>query len=438
MKTFIHLLSINYPFIILLSLTIIPSIQASQTELLKSEILPNKKVWIDSAIKQNSKKLIKITVWFDTQLLGDGKAYRRRTQELSNYGRLELRKKAVTTLKFLSKNSHASAKNDLQKLINTNKILNFEPHWIINGFSCTTTSQNLQSIAEIPGVKKIFHAGRPHPIPVSKQIKTNQYSAPKNNKQIITTKNLPWYIPLLHIDSVWKEHKITGKGILNVIHDYNFVFCSSTLPNAFKNPQEIPNNGKDDDNNGLIDDYHGYNFDEGNHQLNVKELKGNNEDKKALHGTSCAHIICGTSTNDGAPQLGVAPQSQWAGIITKRRIEAAIQWAIEQKADTYSMSFSKSNLGELRSHWRKIMEHGSFCGIYFISGAGNNGLTKKTPTQLNTPEDIPEALFSVAGVNQKQSFSPTSGQGPVHWDTEHYKDGFVPKPEVCAFKRKTK
>ena len=32
---------------------------------------------------------------------------------------------------------------------------------------------------------------------------------------------------------------------------------------------------------------------------------------------------------------------------------------IEQGADTYSMSFSRPDLGEYRSHWRKLMEQGT-------------------------------------------------------------------------------
>jgi len=90
-------------------------------------------------------------------------------------------------------------------------------------------------------------------------------------------------------------------------------------------------------------------------------------------------------------------------------------------------------LGEFRSHWRKVMEHGSFCGVYFVSGAGNFARSARVPVQMRTPEDIPEVVFAAAGVQRNLSRTTFSSKGPVDWTLEHYKDGRVQKPEVCAF-----
>ncbi len=70
-------------------------------------------------------------------------------------------------------------------------------------------------------------------------------------------------------------------------------------------------------------------------------------------------------------------------------------------------------LGEYRSHWRKVMEHGSFCGVYFVSGAGNFAQSAKVPVQMRTPEDIPEVVFAAAGVQRNLSRTPFSSKGPV-------------------------
>jgi len=149
----------------------------------------------------------------------------------------------------------------------------------------------------------------------------------------------------------------------------------------------------------------------------------------------CAAIICGRGTQSNPFAFGIAPEGNWAGIIAGNNIEPAVEWAIEQGADTYSMSFSIPNLGQVRSHWRKIMEHGSFCGLYFVSGAGNFAQSEKLPRQMRTPEDIPEAVFAAAGVQRDFSRTVFSSKGPVQWDTEHYAEGKVHKPEVCAFNR---
>lgn len=94
-------------------------------------------------------------------------------------------------------------------------------------------------------------------------------------------------------------------------------------------------------------------------------------------------------------------------------------------------------MGEYRSHWRKIFEHGAFCGVHFVSGAGNFAQKGPSfapvPVQMRTPEDIPQVVFAAAGVKRDLSRTPFSSQGPVEWKLEHYRDGTVDKPEVCAF-----
>ena len=226
---------------------------------------------------------------------------------------------------------------------------------------------------------------------------------------------------------------MTGKGTLNIISDINFVLSDSFAYNVYRNAREIPDNAKDDDGNGLVDDYHGYNFAGNSPRLTTRAVPGNSFNGQLLHGSMCAAIVCGAGRPGAKYEFGLAPQGRWAGVIAGPRLEAAVQWAIEQQADTYSMSFSMPNLGDYRSHWRKVMEHGSFCGVYFVSGAGNFAQTARIPVQMRIPEDIPEVVFAAAGVQRNLSRTPFSSKGPVEWNLEHYDDGRVQKPEVCAF-----
>lgn len=67
-------------------------------------------------------------------------------------------------------------------------------------------------------------------------------------------------------------------------------------PNIYTNPDEIPDNGVDDDKNGLVDDVHGFNF--ADNDNDVSDVMG--------HGTLMAGIIAGITNN----RVGISGLSQ--------------------------------------------------------------------------------------------------------------------------------
>ena len=403
--------------------------------LLATEKLAGEGIWLDPAFKMRFSRVrrSRITVWFEDQLLGDGEAYRRRAKEFAGGKRRELRKAALKTLQAIHSRSWKQAKSRIDELVDEGKISQVEPHWIVNGFSCLTVKEHLQSLRSIPGVKKIFAAAnrpanRPPPGAVAPGF-PRQKQAPFDPKRY----KHPWYIRSLQADRVWKELGVTGLGTLNVVHDFSFVFSDNLAGNLYRNPGEVPANGLDDDRNGFVDDYHGFNFDADTARLTNVPVALSSSSPRWMHGFMCAAIICGRGVPGKEYEFGIAPQARWAGVIGGGRFERAVQWAVEQGADTYSMSFSIPRLGEYRSHWRKVMEQGSLCGVFFVSGAGNFAESEQVPEQMRVPEDIPEVVFAAAGVQRDFGRTPFSSQGPVKWETEHYRDGLVPKPEVCAF-----
>lgn len=87
----------------------------------------------------------------------------------------------------------------------------------------------------------------------------------------------------------------TGDSIVVAVVDGGFYLNHPDLkPNLFKNRQEIPNNGVDDDGNGYIDDFDGWNAYNNNGNLS----SGDN------HGTHVAGII-GAKGNNNAGVSGV-------------------------------------------------------------------------------------------------------------------------------------
>jgi hypothetical protein len=398
-------------------------------DLLPTEKVTGKGVWVAPGLQEKGGR---VTVWFDEQFLGDGKAYSRRAKEFARWKRRELRTAVVKTLKTLSDRSYQAAHKQLDQLVKEKKISDLRKHWIVNGFTCQATPEGVKDLEKVKGVKKIFAASRATRL---RRLATDPEWFPpeKTPKARLQGARRPWYIRSLQADRVWKQFGVTGKGTCNVVHDFNFVFSDNLTPNLYRNPGEVPGNGKDDDGNGLVDDYHGYNFLHDNANLTLQPVGLTAANPRAMHAFMCAAIICGTSVKGKEYAFGLAPGANWAGVIAGPHIEAAVEWAIDHGADSYSMSFSLPNLGEYRSHWRKVLEQGSFCGVCFVSGAGNFAQTARVPVQMRIPEDIPYAVFAAAGVQRDLSRTPFSSKGPVEWNTEHYKDGRVAKPEVCAF-----
>ena len=391
-------------------------------------------IWISPLPKKIKDKTepLQVTVWFDKQFLGDGEGYQRRAAEFSEEGRLDLRKAVIQALKKQSEESFSQAEEELERLSDKGILSGLERHWIVNGFSCLMKYEDLLSLAQVPGVRKVF-------LPFLKQRPLNEL--PESELEVSKApplkepsfENLPWYISQLKADRVWKEFGVTGQGTLNVIHDKNFIISEHLARNVYRNPKEIPNNEVDDDGNGYVDDHFGYNFDRKSADLYTKAFQGDPKEKGLLHGSNCANIVSGAGDGQGSAQCGVAPLSRWAGVINGGGIEHSVEWAIEQGADTYSMSFSRRDYGEYRSHWRKVMEHGNFCGLFFVSGAGNIARNDEFPFLMNIPQSIPNAVFAAAGVQKDLSKTEFSCVGPVEWELEHYQDGVVQKPEVCAF-----
>jgi len=403
--------------------------------LLVSEKLVGQGIWTDPALENRfrQRRRVCVSVWFDDQLLGDGKAYLRRSKEFSGRKRGELGQAAMKTLQAIHARSWKEAKPRLDQLLDEGKISQLEDHWIVNGFSCVTVKEQLESLRSVPGVRKIF-AGPPRPAnrPAG-SAEGPGFALPERQPFDPGRYKHPWYVRSLQADRVWKQYAVTGRGTLNVIHDFTFVFSENLTDNLYRNAGEIPANKIDDDKNGLVDDYHGYNFDGQTAVLTSVPVPLKSSSPRGMHGFMCAAVVCGRGIPGKPYEFGIAPESQWAGVVGSLRLEKAIQWAIEQGADTYSMSFSIPNLQEYRSHWRKVMEHGSLCGVFFVSGAGNFAQNTELPVQMRTPEDIPEVVFAAAGIQRDFTRTSFSSQGPVKWQTEHYQDGLVQKPEVCAF-----
>jgi thermitase len=165
------------------------------------------------------------------------------------------------------------------------------------------------------------------------------------------------------------------------------------------NKDEIPGNGIDDDNNGFIDDVHGWNFLDSN----------NNLDDQDGHGTSMAGII-GANANNGIGYTGVdwkcklmilkitSPDS----LIRSSRVAKAVNYAIAHKANVINLSISFGSEG---TALKQSILQAIISGLVFVSGSGNSGIDS-----LDFPANMPEVI-SVGSSNPDDTWSREFPQG---------------------------
>jgi subtilisin family serine protease len=142
--------------------------------------------------------------------------------------------------------------------------------------------------------------------------------------------------------------------------------CNLTHPdqaaNLWTNSKEIPGNGVDDDGNGYIDDYHGWDFRDGDND--PADVSG--------HGTHVAGIIAAQGNN----QIGIAGMSWKARIMPVRFMGAfdqgttadaiaAIEYAVAQGAQIINCSWGG---GGYSTALRNTMVNS---GVLFVCAAGN-------------------------------------------------------------------
>lgn len=210
-----------------------------------------------------------------------------------------------------------------------------------------------------------------------------------------------WHVKALEYSTLSPQYN--GQGIIVAVLDtgvdYKHVNLESKM---WKNTMEIPENGIDDDNNGLIDDYHGYNFNE-----NVSDPfdTGN-------HGTHCAGIIAASQDKETIAQ-GVAQDVQIMPltIISKNNAgflsgaAQAVKYAVDNGAQVLSNSW------RIYRSWKDFMNEDALLllkesimyahdhEVIFVAAAGNES---KNLDQTNLENPIYplalEGLKNVLGV----------------------------------------
>jgi len=193
-------------------------------------------------------------------------------------------------------------------------------------------------------------------------------------RQLAYTPNDPmypsmWNLPHMNVNVAWD----TTKGSSSVVVAVLDTGCERTHPdlaaNIWVNPGEIPNNGLDDDNDGLIDDVSGWDFVA--NDANPEDVNG--------HGTSTAGIV-GAVQDNNIGVTGIAPLCKVlplkagndAGYFYDSTVVPAILYAADRGAKVLSMSFYGDSVTPAE---RAAIDYAWNLGALPIAAAGNDAQT---------------------------------------------------------------
>jgi subtilisin family serine protease len=217
-----------------------------------------------------------------------------------------------------------------------------------------------------------------------------------------------WAWPEISAPAGWDIQRDSQDVVVAVIDtgvDYNH---EDLAGNMWRNPNEVPSNGIDDDGNGLVDDVHGANF--------VPTTPTGDPMDDNNHGTHVAGTI-GAVTNN---TTGVAGTSWKPQIMALKFLDAngsgstvgaikAVEYALAKGVDIMSNSWGGGGFSQALED---AIELANDQGILFTAAAGNSNSDNDTTPQYPSSYDIPNVLAVMATdrANNRAGFSNFGAQ----------------------------
>ncbi len=188
---------------------------------------------------------------------------------------------------------------------------------------------------------------------------------------------------LIQTSAAW-EIELGSPEVIVAVTDNGFELSHTDLAaNLWKNSNEIPNNGIDDDQNGFIDDVNGWNFDANNNDPTPGEQNS--------HGTHVAGIIAALKANAVgvagiAPQVKVMPikfygENRWTSAI----VFNSYKYAMDNGAKIINTSYNIDGFVNDKIYLEALQYVKEKNGLVFNS-AGNNG--EKDPPRRSLSDII--------------------------------------------------
>lgn len=212
-----------------------------------------------------------------------------------------------------------------------------------------------------------------------------------------------WGLEKINAPQAWENTK--GEGVVVAVIDGGVNFDHPALQGkAWSNPDEVPGNGIDDDDNGYVDDMHGWDF--------IDDDPGSRQGSDFhSHGTSMADVIAGKLTRSG--RGGVAPKvkvmdlriyDEEENLGSWDDFEGAFRYALEEGADVVNFSIWFGYETSLDYYFERAVRKVA-SEILIVGIAGNESSSVQPPATM-------EEMVAVTATNRWNRLYSNANTGP--------------------------
>ena len=232
-----------------------------------------------------------------------------------------------------------------------------------------------------------------------------------------------WFLETISAFEAWEQRADGPEVVVAVIDTGVYMNHEDLRGHIWTNAKEIPDNGVDDDNNGYVDDIHGWNFAQGHNNPTAELVFGAGPgcapDASArayeYHGTHVAGTI-GALSENGKGIVGISRKVRimpikamggpcGAGLMSS--LIQAVAYAVENGAQVINLSLGG---GENSIIFREQLKAASAKGVLIVAAAGNEANNNDAKPRYPASYDIP-GLITVAATMWNDTLAPFSNYG---------------------------